>query len=209
MAKQVRTGENIYIVPGIIGTRDGSDELVITVESNGEQLFPKDKIEDKIRIFKSQVNGWFLEQAHTLLWKEDKEVNEDNGFVILMIATAYIEGVEQLRQGESSEGGKSKEFFKIGVKRIFEIDSSYDDRLLGLYKELRCGLFHNGMTGPNIRIFSTYDKPIDFSNGGKIKINQKLFLEKVKDDFNNYLEELKDKGKKELRTKFDNMYKFI
>jgi len=36
MAKQVGTGENIYIVPGIIGTRDGSDELVITVKSNGD-----------------------------------------------------------------------------------------------------------------------------------------------------------------------------
>jgi len=112
MAKQVGTGENIYIVPGIIGTRDGSDELVITVKSNGERLFPKDKIEHKIRIFKRQVNGWFLEQAHTLLCKEDKEVNEDNGFVILMIATAYIEGVEQLRQGKSSEGERVRNFFK-------------------------------------------------------------------------------------------------
>jgi len=47
-----------------------------------------------------------------LLCKEDKEVNEDNGFVILMIATAYIEGVEQLRQGKSSEGERVRNFFK-------------------------------------------------------------------------------------------------
>jgi len=138
------------------------------------------------------VKGWFLDRASDLV----KE--EDNGFVILMIATAYIEGVEQYRRGQQSNG-RSGYFFKEGVKRVFGIDFSSEGRLSDLHKELRCGLFHNGMTGPNIRIHSGYGRPIDLSDGNIIKINQKLFLEKVKEDFEQYLADLRDRTKKDLR----------
>ena len=125
-----------------------------------------------------------------------------------MIATAYIEGVEQYRQGKSSSK-QSKSFFIKGVKRIFRIPSNYDHRLNRFYSELRCELFHNGMTGPNIRIQSElYDKPIDFSDDKTTKINQKLFLEKVREDFKKYLEDLRDRTKTEIRDLFNNMYKF-
>lgn len=200
MGKKVQLGENIHIAPGITGKRDDSGELVISVDSNEKRLYPNKNIEDKIRIFERQVNGWFLERASNLLEEED------NGFVILMIATAYIEGVEQYRQGTPSNGS-SRTFFEEGVKRIFGIDSSPNGGLFDLYKELRCELFHNAMTGPNIRIYSTiYDKPIDFSDRNIIKINQKLFLEKVKEDFKQYLTDLKDTTKTELRDNFNNMY---
>ena len=202
MAKQVQPGEDIHIVPGITGKRDDNGRLIISVDSSGEQLYPEDNIKHKIKIFERQVNGWFLERASTLL----KE--EDNGFVILMIATAYIEGIEQYRKGQSSEGN-SYTFFTDGIKRIFDIDSRYDERISNLYKELRCGLFHNGMTGPYIRIHSTiYKKPIDFTDGNIIKINQKLFLEKVKGDFEEYLTELRGTEHSELINNFNNMYKF-
>ncbi len=208
MAKQIQQEESIYLVPGITGEIDNSGKLVIKVEATEKELYPEKNIEDKIRMFERQVNGWFLEQAFTLLTKEDNEVNENNGFVILMIATSYIEGIEQYRQGKSSHR-RSKSFFKKGIKRIFEVDSNDYKRLDDFYSELRCSLFHNGMTGPYIRIHSVInDKPIVFSEGKIIKINQKLFLEKVGDDFNNYLEDLKDKSNKELRTNFNKMYKF-
>ena len=203
MAKDVQPGEDIHIAPGITGRRDDSGDLVIIVDSSREHLNPEDDIEDKIRIFERQVNGWFLERASTLLEEED------NGFVILMVATAYIEGVEQCRRGRPSNMRESSTFFEEGVKRIFGIKSHFDDKFSELYRELRCGLFHNGMTGPNIRINSTiYNKAIDFTEGNIIKINQKLFLEKVKEDFNKYLTDLRDTTKTALRDNFDKMYTF-
>jgi len=201
MAKHVHPGEDIHIAPGITGKRDDSGRLVIEVDSSGERLYPNKNIEDKIKIFERQVNGWFLERASPLLERED------NGFVILMIAIAYIEGMEQYRQGKSSNN-RSRSFFKKGIKRLFEVDSDNDNRLDSFYSELRCELFHNGMTGPNIRIYSDYDKPIDFSDSNIIKINQKLFLEKVKEDFEQYLKNLKDATKTDLRDNFNKMYKF-
>lgn len=198
MAKQVQPGEDIHIAPGITGKRDDSGRLVISVDSSGEPLYPEDNIKHKIKIFERQVNGWFLERASTLLEEED------NGFVILMISTAYVEGVEQYRRGESSKNN-SKEFFIEGVERIFHVDCN-NPHGPDFYSELRCGLFHNGMTGPMIRISSTYAKPIDLSEGNIIKINQNLFLEKVMDDFNNYLTDLRNDDNKLLIDKFNKMY---
>ena len=202
MAKNPQLGEDIHIAPGITGKRNGNGELVITVDSTQKRLYPDKHIEDKIYIFEKQVKGWFLDRASKL------GEQEDDGFVILMIATAYIEEIEQYRTGQSSEGN-SCSFFTDGIKRIFDIDSRYDERISNLYKELRCGLFHNGMTGPYIRIHSTiYKKPIDFTDGIIIKINQKLFLEKVKEDFEEYLIELRGTEHSELINNFNSMYKF-
>ncbi|GEM_PF-1525848 len=199
MAKNPQIGENVHIAPGITGKRGATGALVIIDDNTREQLSPEDNIEHKIRIFERQVNGWFLERANTLLGEEN------NGFIILMIATAYIEGVEQYRQGRSSNNRESGTFFREGIKRIFGID----DRRHGLYEELRCELFHNGMTGPNIRISSRSENPINFSDNGIIEINQQLFLEKVKEDFRQYLTDLRDTIKTELRHNFNSMYIFI
>lgn len=63
------------------------------------------------------------------------------------------------------------------------------------------------MTGPSIRISSeSYNNPIEFSGEGIIKINQKMFLEKVKLDFDNYLRDLRNREKAELRDSFNKMY---
>ena len=201
MAKDVQRGENIHIAPGITGKRNNSGKLFIIEDSTGEQLYPEKNIEDKIKIFERQVNGWFLEKASDLLGDEDK------GFVVLMIAIAYIEGIEQYRRGKSSRR-KSEKFFKEGIKRIFGIDSTLENRINELYEEIRCELFHNGMTGPNTRLYSRYAKTIDFLDNNIIKINQRKFLEKVKEDFGQYLEDLKDENKKELRNNFNKMYQF-
>ncbi len=94
-----------------------------------------------------------------------------------------------------------------GIRRIFEIEE-YSERLEDLYSQLRCELFHSGMTGPYIRISSTYEKSIDLSEDNLIKINQNKFLEKVKEDFEQYLTDLGNENNRELRDKFDWIYTF-
>lgn len=201
MPKQVQPGENIHIAPGITGKRDNNNNLVITSDSNGERLNPNENFAHKIRIFERQVNGWFLEIASSLLDKEE------NGFGVLMIATAYIEGVEQCRQGNFSNG-RSKNFFRSGIKRIFDLEGFSDSQLNNFYSELRCGLFHNGMTGPNVRVDSRYDNPIEFLNNNLIKVNQRLFLDEIKNDFAQYLAKLRDETETTLRRNFDKIYNF-
>ena len=64
------------------------------------------------------------------------------------------------------------------------------------------------MTGEYIRIYSGYEIPLDFSDKKIIKINQILFLEKVTEDFEQYLKDLQDTEKTELWENLNKMYKF-
>ena len=54
--------------------------------------------------------------------------HHDAGFVILQVALAQIEGIEQHRSGILSEG-LSKKFFCARMKRIFSLPDIYDEQL--------------------------------------------------------------------------------
>jgi len=137
---------------------------------------------NKILIYKDRVYGWFLEIADSL------RNNRDSGFVILHIATAYIEGNQQLREGKSSVNG-SKAFFIKGVKRIFN-KATISDKLLGdYYSQIRCGLFHDGMTKERVSLSGEYPQPLSYMRG-IILVNPFLYLEKIKEDFKQYIDEL-------------------
>ena len=91
----------------------------------------------KILIYEDRVNGWFLDIARQL------NAIADTGFVILSIAISYIEGNQQYREGCSSKN-QSGQFFTRGMLRIFDgLDESISSEI---YKQVRCGLFHDGMT---------------------------------------------------------------
>ncbi|MFA5424009.1 MAG: hypothetical protein WC374_09155 [Phycisphaerae bacterium] len=201
MAKHPQRGENVTIAPGISCRRTNDGQFIFMATKTGNELYPINCLEDKIMIFEKQVNGWFLEQAQSLINKREC------GFVVLLVATAYIEGIEQFRKGTTSNG-QNRDFFIQGIRRIFEIEDENALKLQDLYSQLRCELFHNGMTGPYIRISSEYEEPIELSESRIIKINQNKFLEKVKNDFEQYLINLRDKNNQELRDNFNRIYTF-
>ena len=177
-------------------------------EKSNRHLAPLNE-DDKILIYERQVKEWFLNRASRLLR------GKRNNFIVFMIAISYIEGVEQYKRGESSEPdrgnriqGRSKEFFRDSIKKIFNL-SEDDNTLDDFYSQVRCGLFHNGMTKDKVIINNGFQNPIDFSEQDKIKINPKLFLSKVKDDFKSYIRQLKDPRNIDERDKFDRMYKIV
>jgi hypothetical protein len=121
-----------------------------------------------------------------------------------MICTAYIEGVQQYMDGESSDG-RSKEVFKKGLNRIFSLD--VEERQLNYYyKHVRCGLFHTGMSGSPVIISDIYSNAIDFSEDETIKINPKRLLIEIKLDFKQYISNLKDRSNDILRNNFNYMF---
>ena len=200
MAKRLRD-EPIYLAPNIVACRGEKYDPIIIDENSGKQLCASD-IDDKILIYKRQVEEWFLNRAKEILKNDDKNI-----FIVLMIATSYIEGVEQYRTGRTSEH-KSKEMFLDGIKRIFSLQGVDKSQLENLYKHLRCGLFHNGMSGDMIVLNCNFEKAINFS-ANTIDINPKLFLETVIWDFNKYIEDLSNTDNKELRLNFDIMFDIV
>lgn len=197
MPKRLRSYQ-IYIAPQILGYLDTSGQPIVYDEKTEQSLDPNN-INDKIIIYERQVKEWFLNRASRFL-RGDK-----NGFIILMLLISYIEGVEQYRRGNQSIGN-SGSYFKIGLQRIFDLHHVNGDKLDQFYHQVRCGLFHTGMTRHQVIISRNYTDPIDFSESDTIKINPKQFLEKIRIDFNNYIKELRDSTNEILRNNFNIMY---
>lgn len=158
-------------------------------------------INTKIEVYEDRVKEWFLDIGKRL------KQNNEAGFVILQIALSYIEGNQQYREGESSEG-KSKKFFKEGLKRIFlhiqqaqNIEVILDD----FYKQVRCGLFHTGITGQNVTISGNFPNDLEIIDH-EIKINSHKFLDAIINDFERYINQLKDSNNISLRKNFEKFY---
>jgi hypothetical protein len=196
MPKQLRDFR-IYIAPKIKGRINDNGIPEVFDEETQRSLNPQE-INDKITIYKRQVEGWFLDHASKLVKKDDA------GFVVLMICIAYIEGVEQYMGGQFSHNN-SKVFFKRGLRRIFGLENVSEKNLDEFYSQVRCGLFHSGMTEHKVIISNEYEQIIDFSND-MIRINPKLFLDKIKKDFGNYLDRLRDSSNNQERRNFDRMF---
>ncbi len=197
MPKRIRQDEDIYIAPGILGIhRDGIDSA-IDERNNNKQLDPN-TLNDKIYIYKRQVNDWFLNRATRLI------NSDDNGFIVLMICMSYLEGVEQYRQGMSSENGNSNRFFRLAIEKLYP--SQFEDTSLRrLYSQSRCGLFHNGMVGGDIIINNSYASSLEFE-GHDIRISPQKLLTDIKRDFKDYIADLEDITNTDLRAKFDLMF---
>lgn len=196
MPKRLRD-YSIYLAPEIRGLRksDGSHEVYD--EKNQEYLNPN-TIDDKIKIYERQVKEWFLNRASRVL------KGKDNGFIVLMISISYIEGVQQYINGRPSNGN-SRVVFKQGLNRIFSLNVD-NTKLNNFYSQVRCGLFHNGMSGNQVIISYSYPQPIDFSEYDAIKINPKTLLNEIRKDFSNYIAILKDQTNVTERENFSRMF---
>ena len=209
MSKQLRRDIELYIAPHIWGVLKENDEPYLYDELKKRELDPT-VIEDKITIYEREVNGWFLEHAKRL-----KHV-ENTGFVMLMIAISYIEGVQQYIEGKSSNNESwprnkkgSKKCFNRGVRRIFALDNVEENMLNNFYDQVRCGLFHTGMTKSKVIIKGSTVKIIDFSKEDRIVINQRKFLNSILKDFQQYIKKLRDIGERQLRENFDKMFNVL
>ncbi len=210
MSKQIQRNEEIYVAPQMLGKYEGGTPVVIDERNPNERLTPTN-IEDKIKIYEREVKEWFLKPATDLLSQDCF----NNSFLVLMVCMSYIEGVEQYKTGIDSSR-RSKECFIDSVKRLYP--GKYLDGDVGkLYSKSRCGLFHNGMVKGGVIFNNTFADVIKFEkNGEVIKINPKALLDDIKNDFERYINELKDinninrdENSRTCRENFDRMFSIL
>jgi hypothetical protein len=101
------------------------------------------RIEDKIDVFEDQMLGWLVTPAKMM------GTSQHAGFAMLAVALAYFEPLGQFLEGKA---GQSKAQFTLGMKAVFP--AIPDDPVLfsELYDQLRCGMFHRGITKGKVRI---------------------------------------------------------
>ena len=201
MSKPIIDGEEIYVAPKMLGKVENGVPVIIDEQNDNTRLDPNN-LDDKIKIYEREVNGWFINPALLSLHNDSFL----NSYLALMVCMSYVEGVEQYRQGSHSRN-KSKQFFISSINRIFP--NKYSNKNIEkLYREVRCGLFHNGMTEGSITFNNTYPDSIKFENSKKlIRVNPSQLLLEIKNDFQQFINELKIQTNTEARTKFNRMFK--
>jgi len=210
MAKQIQRNEEIYIAPQMLGKYEDEIPVIIDERNHNERLCPTN-IEHKIKIYEREVKEWFLKPATDLLSQD----SFNNSFLVLMVCMSYIEGVEQYKTGIDSSK-RSPQCFADSVKRLYP--GKYSDRdIAKLYSKSRCGLFHNGMVKGGVIFNNELEDVIKFEkNGEVIKINPTLLLNRIKNDFERYIKELKninninrDENNRTIRENFDRMFSVL
>ncbi len=112
-------------------------------------------VEQKIDIFYEQVQGWQLHIADlianggTPLGSNAKvQPIPHSGFAVLQICLSYFETIGKYR---ALTNGKDGAQFKAGAQEVFpelqKVPNDVRDKLLDvLYRDARCGLYHNSRT---------------------------------------------------------------
>jgi len=175
---------------------DGVLRNVIDLRTNERLPYDTDT---KILIYEDRQKTWFFEIADCL-----KLMNEA-GFIVLMIATSYLEGNQQFMEGRPSNRGESESMFGKALQRIFpnQLDQPKIDLL---YRGVRNGFFHSGITKKDIFISTSIKEVFQERGEGLLVINPHLFLDAIKKDFEDYILKLKNKENTSERVNFESFW---
>lgn len=157
-------------------------------------------IEDKISLFSDRVRGWQLDIAEYL------ESHPHAGFAILSIVSSYFEMFAKYEAGYTLETA-SKKYFKEGLKSVLgphtQPTGSIPDRALSLlYEEVRCGMYHAGITGPRVRLSGSTAAAIVLQ-GEAVTVNPHQLVMILQDHFSRYVSQLLDPANDQRRRNFE------
>ena len=161
----------------------------------GEEL----TFDDRIDIFVARVKGWQIQPA---LEMRERDI-PNRGFAQLHIVISYFEMVGKHRAGFIGEG-QSGRYFKEGLLYTFpDIQANEVDLLDALYKKVRNGLYHVGMTMPNVVLADESPGSIGYhEDSGAVALNPDTLVEDISIRFEVFSEELRDRNNESLRCNF-------
>lgn len=176
---------------------DVSTRQIINKKNNNRLSYD---IDSKILVYEDRQKTWFFNIAKKL--KKDNEA----GFVILMIASSYLESNQQYRTGSSSRNNSTL-YIKTALKRIFPTITQREENIF--VDGVRCGLFHDGITKKGVFINASQDNIfVSNAQSGTLIVNPHKFLDSVRSDFDDYIKLLKRKRERDedARTNFESMW---
>jgi len=156
-------------------------------------------LEHKIDVFVDRIYSWQIGIAKQII----QHKIQHSGLALLHIVFSYFEMLGKYLSGYIDDN-KSKDNFKKGVKATFpEIGTEEEAFLNTLYKSVRNGLYHLGMTKINTMLCCDILKSIGFNAEKKLLvIYPDLLVEDLAIRFHDYVAELRNPNKMELRENF-------
>jgi hypothetical protein len=171
----------------------------VIVDSRSDKEFPASDAATWVLIYEDRVEGWFFRYI------EELTKQHDAGFVVLQLTLGQIEGIEQYRKGRSSRDA-SEEFISSGLRRMFCLGNRYNSRLRHFYYDVRCGLFHDGITRPGVCIENRSPQALEITPT-EIWISPNKLFKAVRKDFRDYIALLKNAKETTLRENFEAHWK--
>jgi hypothetical protein len=158
-------------------------------------------IEDMIDVYEDQVFGWLIEPTKFM------GASQHAGFAMLAVVLTYFEPLGQFLEGRAGSSGA--QFIK-GMKAVFPgIDPNVPAVVFGeLYNQLRCGMFHRGLTKSKVAVVRGNQMPIvvvHAANGEvqSITVDPWLLLEAIANHHSIYIAQLRNLHERTLRKNFN------
>ncbi|WP_109023398.1 hypothetical protein [Sinorhizobium fredii] len=158
-----------------------------------------------VDILKDRIEGRFLKPAKALIDVGETDTTTKFGFAILALDFLVIETIQGFREGVvKHKNGKSSELFKNFLTTWTDFQAcvpnaaEWDAKAGELYSQGRCALHHSGTTD-KILVKRSRDMLV-FQPDGTIQVNRTEFHERLTDEFNRYIAELKIPASVDLRA---------
>jgi hypothetical protein len=168
-------------------------------------------LNDKITLFVDRVNGWQLDIAEQVV------AIPHGGFAALSVVTSYFEMIGTYLSGKAEDRGSAKAF-ATGLRSVLDPhkagsadhipDALYKALIAALYVDLRCGLYHAGITGPNILLRIADDMPIVGVEDGRVLLDPRKLVDAVRFHFMQYIQAPMDPHphNDQLRSNFEQRF---
>jgi hypothetical protein len=162
-------------------------------------------LEDKITIFADRVTGWQIDVAERM--RRDPHA----GFAILSVLGSYFEMFAKHDAGHVGSDS-SKRYFILGARSVLEAHTDPPNQtipeniLVMMYDEIRCGMYHDGMTGPRIIISVTPGIPLVQIRGDVMILDPHQLVDVIQDHFSRYVAMLVDPRNVLARDNFERRF---
>ena len=163
-----------------------------------------------IQILEARINERYIEPVDHLIAEEESRpaIERRYGFTVLAVDCLLIETLGAFIDGLEDTDGKSKATFCkfLTTRSLFATDFT-EDLAKRFYKEFRCGILHQAEIAGNNLVWSVGSIIQDY--GGKLIVNRNKLHERLKEEFQNYLAELRNPSNADLRINFKSKMDFI
>lgn len=207
--------ESYYLCEGLWLDKD--KRLLIDENRDNEDININD-FESKIYIFMQEIKEWTFYSMDILL-NDDKNNKSKykpfkNSIFVLYGIFSYLEKIERYKSGKNYErnDSQSTNILVESFQKIFKNKSNEEyksKKIERILNATRNSLMHTGNIGDKVLLNYDYENlnAVEYISSnktfGKIELNPSKMLEEIKIDFQNYLKELIDPTKTELRKNFE------
>ncbi|MEW7865448.1 hypothetical protein [Aeromonas diversa] len=156
-----------------------------------------------VQILESRIHERYIEPIDRLITSEETLSASEHrfGFTVLAVDCLLIETLGAFLDGLEDTEGKSKTTFcRFLTTRPFLKGDFTEDLAQRFYKEFRCGILHQAEIGGKSKVWSV--GPLIKDHGDNLIVNRNELHSKLKNEFQNYLAELRDPTNVDLRAKF-------